>query len=174
MQLTGPTGFLINGVLGAGIFIAGALAVSARPATCDGLTGDSLQQCLQAGKGTRQVRKITFFGPDQEGHDFVYAEVSQSIAVVCTTVKQDGVFAAYRSEADWEARRPWKEVECREGRVDGLWKEYFRDGDLTTVSFFDASGTAVKEAVYVRNQLVREHTFSPSTRAPQPLPKASR
>jgi len=144
----------------------GSLTPAPSPATdgCEGLRGDALQSCLQGGSIGRGARQITFFGPDGKGHDFVYAEVSRAIAVVCDSIKQDGLYASYRTEADWKAKRPWKEVECRSGKIAGFWREYFRDGETTTVLSYDASGTAVKQALYLNDRLVGEKEFSRRSR----------
>jgi hypothetical protein len=152
---------LISLCLGAG---SGMPAPSPAAETCEGLRGDALQSCLQGESKGRGARQITFFGPDGKGHDFVYAAASRSIAVVCQAITQDGLYVAYRTEADWKAKRPWKEVECRSGKIAGLWKEYFRDNETTTVLSYDASGTAVKQALYLNDRLVGEKEFSRRSR----------
>ena len=128
-------------------------------ASCPGLQGDALEKCLKDNTDTGP-RKVTFYGPDGKGHELDTAAVTESIENVCKAVNEDGVFVAYRSANDLEAGRKWKELACTKGTLAGLWKEYFSDEEMTTILFYDPSGRAVKQAVYMDGRLLKEQALS--------------
>lgn len=84
----------------------------------------------------------------------------RSMGAVCQAAKRDGTFTAYKMDRDRRAQNKWKEVECRDGKLAGLWKEYFPGDDMTTILFYDASGTAVKQQVFLGDRLLKEQEFS--------------
>jgi hypothetical protein len=153
----------ISLLLGLVWFVSGLFPLPAG-ASCPGLTGEALQRCLRGELADTGPRKIVFYAPDGTRHVLESTDVSKSISHVCRSVKQDGTFVAYRSEADRGRDRKWKEVTCEHGRTSGLWKEYFSDDELTTVLFYDDSGTAVKQAIYADGRLLKEQALSPGSR----------
>jgi hypothetical protein len=149
------------------LFVVGfvpAVAVMPAEAGCAGLKGAALERCLKGEVSDPGPKRIVFHGTDGTSHAIDSAAVSTSIESVCRAVKQDGLFTAYRSDADRARSRPWKEVECKARQVSGLWKEHFIDNDMTTVLSYDATGKAVKQAVFLNGRLVREHTYSTPSR----------
>jgi len=133
-------------------------------ARCPGLKGDALQKCLQGERERGDPPTILFLGPDGKEHKFDTAAVTRSIETVCKDSKQDGVYTAYRSGQDRARNRIWKQVECRSGHVEGLWKEYFPEDDMTIVLYYNTAGNSVKQALYIGGKLIREQPISSSTR----------
>ena len=131
------------------------------PASCSGLQGDALQRCLQGEGRETGPPAVTFYDAQGKAVSVDKAVVSRSMMEVCQKVGRDGVFKAYRSDGDRRQARIWKEVECRKGRVEGLWKEYFPSDDTMTVLHYDATGRAVKQSFYYNGRLVRENTLNP-------------
>lgn len=147
------------------LFAVGHLFVaSPADARCPGLKGDALQKCLQ-GEGARSgPPTILFLGPDGKEQKLETTAVTKSIQTVCTQAKQDGVYTAYRSGQDRVRNRIWKQVECRSGQVEGLWREFFPENDMTIVLYYDTAGNSVKQALYIGGQLIREQPISPSAK----------
>lgn len=139
-------------------------SISSSDARCPGLKGAALEKCLQSARQEKTAPTILFKGPDGTDQKFDTAAVTRSIEVVCQQVKQDGVYTAYRSGQDKARNRIWKEVECRSGHVEGLWKEYFPEDDMTIVLYYDTAGNSVKQGLYVRGQLIREQPITSSGR----------
>jgi hypothetical protein len=140
-----------------GIGLAALLAVpSLGEASCAGLKGDDLQRCLAGELKDPGPAKILFY--DQAGKSIALdqAAVTRSMDEVCRTIGRDGLFTAYRNDGPRRSARIWKEVSCRSGRVDGLWKEHFPSDNTLTILFYDASGKAVKQALYYNGRLIRE------------------
>lgn len=140
-----------------GIGLAALLAVpSLGEASCAGLKGDDLQRCLAGELKDPGPAKILFY--DQAGKSIALdqAAVTRSMDEVCRTIGRDGLFTAYKNDGPRRSARIWKEVSCRSGRVDGLWKEHFPSDNTLTILFYDASGKAVKQALYYNGQLLRE------------------
>jgi hypothetical protein len=133
-------------------------------AACSGLKGDALQQCLQKAPASTGPPTMLFIGPDGHNQKVETAAVTRSIESVCQQAKQDGVYTAYRSGQDRARNRIWKEVECRSGHVEGLWKEHFPEDDMTIVLYYDTAGNSVKQALYIGGQLIREQPISAPTR----------
>lgn len=133
-------------------------------ARCQGLKGDALQKCLQGERDRGGPSTMLFLGPDGKEQKFDTAAVTRSIEAVCKDAKQDGVYTAYRSGQDRARNRIWKEVECRSGRVEGLWKEYFPEDDMTIVLYYDTAGNSVKQALYIGGKLIREQPISSAGR----------
>jgi hypothetical protein len=148
------------------ILLASGYLVVAPPAKagCPGLKGDALQQCLQNEQARSGPPAILFLGPDGTEQKFETAAVTQSIQTVCRHAKQDGVYTAYRSGQDRARNRIWKQVECRSGQVEGLWREFFPEDDMTIVLYYDTAGHSVKQALYIGGQLIREQPISSSAR----------
>lgn len=103
---------------------------------------------------------MLFIGPNGHNQTVDTAAVTRSIETVCQQAKQDGIYIAYRSGQDRARNRIWKEVECRSGHVEGLWKEHFPEDDMTIVLFYDTAGNSVKQALYIGGQLIREQPIS--------------
>lgn len=139
-----------------------ALPVSADPteANCPGLQGDALQRCLQGELRAAGPPAVAFFDAKGKATAIDKAVVTRSMTEVCRTIGRDGLFTAYRNDGDRRRGRKWKEVECRSGRLEGLWKEYFPSDDTLTVMSYDASGRAVKQAFYYQGRLIRENTLT--------------
>ncbi|MEW6245179.1 MAG: hypothetical protein AB1555_00530 [Nitrospirota bacterium] len=140
-----------------GIGLAALLAVpSLGEASCAGLKGDDLQRCLAGELKDPGPAKILFY--DQAGKSIALdqAVVTRSMDEVCRTIGRDGLFTAYKNDGPRRSARIWKEVSCRSGRVDGLWKEHFPSDNTLTILFYDASGKAVKQALYYNGRLIRE------------------
>lgn len=146
------------------LIIAGCLLAASAEAACRGLKGDAYEKCLQGAREDKTSSTILFKGPDGTDQKFDAAAVTKSIEVVCRQAKQDGVYTAYRSGQDKARNRIWKEVECRSGQVEGLWKEYFPEDDMTIVLYYDTTGNSVKQGLYVGGQLVREQPITSSGR----------
>jgi hypothetical protein len=104
---------------------------------------------------------VTFFDAQGNAIPIEKAVVTRSMMEVCRTFGRDGVFTAYRSAGDLRQGRKWKEVECRGGRVEGLWQEFIPSDNTLTVLFHDAAGRIVKQAFYLNGRLLRESTISP-------------
>ena len=136
-------------------------------ARCTGLKGDLLQKCLQSERDRGGSPTILFLGPDGKEQKFDTAAVTRSIETVCKDAKQDGVYTAYRSGQDRARNRIWKQVECRSSRVEGLWKEYFPEDDMTIVLYYDTAGNSVKQALYIGGKLIREQPISSSRKEPR-------
>lgn len=137
---------------------------SSSEARCQGLKGDALQKCLQGERARSGPPTILFLGPDGKEQTFDTAAVTRSIETVCRHTKQDGTYTAYRSGQDRSRNRIWKEVECRGGRVEGLWREYFPEDDMTIVLYYDNAGNSVKQALFIGGQLIREQPISSSAK----------
>ncbi len=150
--------------LGVAAFAVLLLAPGTGQASCPGLSGKALEQCLKGELQAPSVRAMRFF--DEQGQAYVLEleAVTRSIEAVCRTAGKDGLFVAYRNDGDRSRGRKWKELECKAGRLSGLWKEYFPGDDMDTVLYYDAAGTAVKQALFINGKLVREQTFSRPTR----------
>lgn len=133
-------------------------------AGCPGLKGDALQKCLQGEQARSGPPTILFLGPAGTEHKLETAAVTRSIETVCRHAKQDGVYTAYRSGQDRARNRIWKQVECRSGRVEGLWREYFPEDDMTIVLYYDTDGHSIKQALYIGGQFIREQPISPSVK----------
>ncbi len=147
------------------LFAVGHLFVpSSAEARCAGLKGDALQKCLQGERDRGGPPAILFLGPDGNEQKVDTAAVSRSIETVCKAAKQDGVYTAYRSGQDRARNRIWKQVECRSGQVEGLWREFFPEDDMTIVLYYDVAGNSVKQALYIGGQLIREQPISSSSR----------
>ena len=148
------------------ILIATGYLFAAFPADagCPGLKGDALQQCLQGEHARSGPPTILFLGPDGTEQKLETAAVTRSIQTVCRHAKQDGVYTAYRSGQDRARNRIWKQVECRSGHVEGLWREFFPEDDMTIVLYYDTDGHSVKQALYIGGQLIREQPISPSAK----------
>ena len=129
-------------------------------AGCRGLKGEALEHCLQGRASNKGGEAFVFL--DERGDPVqVNAEAAgRSMEAVCQTAKKDGTFTAYKMDRDRRAQKKWKEVECRDGQLSGLWKEYFPGDDMTTILFYDASGTAVKQQVLLGDRLLKEQEFS--------------
>src|SRR5919112_362584 len=140
------------------ILIASGFLMAASPVKggCPGLKGDALQQCLQGEQPRSGPPLIIFIGPNGTEQKLETAAVTRSIQTVCRNVKQDGVYTAYRSGQDRARNRIWKQVECRSGQVEGLWREFFPEDDMTIVLYYDTAGHSVKQALYIGGQLIRE------------------
>jgi hypothetical protein len=146
------------------LLITGSLlAASPAQAGCPGLKGDALQKCLQGEQARSGPSTILFLGPDGTEQKLETAAVTQSIETVCRHAKQDGVYTAYRSGQDRARNRIWKQVECRDGQVEGLWREFFPEDDMTIVLYYDTAGHSVKQALYIGGQLIREQPISSSS-----------
>lgn len=130
-------------------------------AACPGLQGDVLQRCLQGELRGTGPPGVAFFDSKGRATSIEKAVMVRSMAEVCRTIGQDGLFTAYRNDRDHQQGRKWKEVECRSGQVEGLWREYFPSDDTLTVMFYDADGDAVKQAFYYQGRLIRENTLVP-------------
>lgn len=139
---------------------ANLLTAPSAEAACSGLKGDALQQCLQKAPPTSGPSVMLFIGPDGHNQTVDTAAVTRSIETVCQQAKQDGIYTAYRSGQDRARNRIWKEVECRSGHVEGLWKEHFPEDDMTIVLYYDTAGNSVKQALYIGGQLIREQPIS--------------
>ena len=133
-------------------------------AKCPGLKGDALQKCLQGERDRGGPPTILFLGPDGKEQKLDTAAVTRSIETVCNNAKQDGDSTAYRSGQDRARNRIWKQVECRSGRVEGLWKEYFPEEDLTNMLYYYTAGNTVKQALYIGGKLIREQPISSSAK----------
>jgi len=48
--------------------------------------------------------------------------------------------------------------------VEGLWKEYFPEDDMTIVLYYDTAGNSVKQALYIGGTLIREQPISSSAK----------
>ena len=129
-------------------------------AGCRGLKGEALEQCMKGKSPIKEGEAFLFL--DERGDSVrVSAEAAgRSMEAVCQTAKKDGTFTAYKMDRDRRAQKKWKEVECRDGKLTGLWKEYFPGDDMTTILFYDASGTAVKQQVLLGDRLWKEQEFS--------------
>jgi hypothetical protein len=136
-------------------------------ARCTGLKGDALQKCLQGKRDRGGPPTILFLGPDGTEQKFDTAAVTRSIETVCKDAKQDGLYTAYRSGQDRARNRIWKQVECLSGHVEGLWKEYFPEDDMTIVLYYDTAGNSVKQALYIGGKLIREQPISSSRKDPR-------
>lgn len=150
----------------ASILIAAGFVLFALPADarCPGLKGDALQKCLQGERDRGGPPTILFLGPNGKEQKLDTAAVTRSIETVCKDTKQDGTYTAYRSGQDRARNRIWKQVECRSGHVDGLWKEYFPEDDMTIVLYYDTAGNSVKQALYIGGKLIREQPISSSAK----------
>ncbi len=139
----------------------GSAALLATPslseARCAGLKGDELQRCLAGELKVTEPAKILFH--DQAGKTVALDQtvVSRSMDEVCRTIGRDGLFTAYKNDGPRRSARIWKEVSCKNGRVDGLWKEHFPSDNTLTILFYDATGKAVKQALYFNGRLLREN-----------------
>jgi hypothetical protein len=146
------------------LLITGSLlAASPAQAGCPGLKGDALQKCLQGEQARSGPSTILFLGPDGTEQKLETAAVTQSIETVCRHAKQDGIYTAYRSGQDRARNRIWKQVECRDGQVEGLWREFFPEDDMTIVLYYDTAGHSVNQALYIGGQLIREQPISSSS-----------
>jgi hypothetical protein len=137
--------------------------VAAAPAEtrCAGLQGDALQRCLQ-GESRRGGPPVVFFFDAQEKSVAIdKTVVNRSMTEVCRTIGKDGVFTAYRSGGDLRQGKKWKEVECRGGRMDGLWREYIQSDETLTILLYDADNRVVKQKFYLNGRLIREITVAP-------------
>src|SRR5690242_7394574 len=116
----------------ASILIAAGFVLFASPADarCPGLKGDALQKCLQGERDRGGTPTILFLGHNGKEQKLDTTAVTRSIETVCKDTKQDGTYTAYRNGQDRARNRIWKQVECRSGHVDGLWKEYFPEDDM--------------------------------------------
>ncbi|WP_447972018.1 hypothetical protein [Nitrospira sp. Kam-Ns4a] len=125
-------------------------------AGCRGLQGEAYERCLKGKRPESVPLTVTFF--DAQGTPVAVDRdvVSRSMAEVCKAIGRDGLFQAYRNDGDRRQARIWKEVECRGGRVHGLWREYFPSEDTLTILSYDESGRAVKQALYLGNRLISE------------------
>jgi hypothetical protein len=141
-------------VLGLLLIGVGLLWPMPADASCEGLQGDALEKCLKGDVKDGGLRTVVFFGPDDKEHEFDAAAVTKSMETVCKGIQEDGLYVAYRIDKGRKSK--WKEVTCRSGKVDGLWKEYFSDEEITTVLSYDAAGKALMQAVYVNGQLLKE------------------
>ncbi len=145
-------------VVSGGVGLAALLAApSLGEASCAGLKGDELQRCLAGELKDPGPAKILFH--DQAGKTIALdqAVVTRSMNEVCRTIGRDGLFTAYKNDGPRRSARIWKEVSCKNGRVDGLWKEHFPSDSTLTIVFYDASGKAVKQALYFNGRLLREN-----------------
>ncbi len=142
--------------------VAHLFAASPAEAGCPGLKGQALQKCLQGERGRSGPPTILFLGPDGTEQKLETAAVTKSIQTVCRHAKQDGVYTAYRSGQDRARHRIWKQVECRSGQVEGLWREFFPEDDMTIVLYYDTAGNSVKQALYIGGQLIREQPIPSS------------
>ncbi len=147
--------FFIIGLVGLGPFW---LFPGAGPleAGCRGLQGEEYERCLKGERPDSGPPTVTFFDAQGKPVAVDRAVVSRSMAEVCMTIGRDGLFRAYRNDGDRRKARIWKEVECRGGRVHGLWREYFPSEDTLTILSFDESGRAVKQALYLGDRLISE------------------
>jgi hypothetical protein len=144
-------------VVSGGVGLAALLAApSLGEASCAGLKGDELQRCLAGELKDSGPAKILFH--DQAGKTIALdqALVTRSMDEVCRTIGRDGLFTAYKNDGPRRSARIWKEVSCKSGRVDGLWKEHFPSDNTLTILFYDATGKAVKQALYYNGLLLRE------------------
>jgi hypothetical protein len=132
--------------------------------SCRGLTGGALEQCLQGAASIKGGETFVFL--DESGNAVqVNADAAgRSMEAVCQAAKRDGTFTAYKMDRDRRAQKKWKEVECRGGKLTGFWKEYFPGDDITTILFYDPSGTAVKQQVLLGDRLLKEQEFSKPAR----------
>jgi hypothetical protein len=145
------------------LFAAGHVhSISWAETRCPDLKGDALQKCLQGEHDRGGPPTILFLGPDGKEQKLDTAAVTRSIETVCKETKQDGIYTAYRSGQDRARNRIWKQVECRSGHVEGLWKEYFPEDDMTIVLYYDTAGNSVKQALYIGGKLIREQPISSS------------
>ena len=120
-----------------------------------------MQRCLQGELQETGPPTVAFYDAQGRAMSIDKVVVTSSMTEVCRTIGRDGMFTAYRSDGDRRQVRKWKEVECRGGRVEGLWREYFPSDDTLTVLFYDGAGQAVKRAFYLHGRLLRENTFTP-------------
>lgn len=134
-------------------------AVTPAEASCAGLQGDALQRCLQGESRKGGPPAVLFFDAQEKSITIDKALVNRSMTEVCRTIGKDGVFTAYRSGGDLRQGRKWKEVECRGGRVHGLWREYIPSDDTLTVLLYDAENRVVKQEFYLNGRLLREITL---------------
>lgn len=134
-------------------------AVTSAEASCAGLQGDALQRCLQGESRKGGPPAVLFFDAQEKSITIDKALVNRSMTEVCRTIGKDGVFTAYRSGGDLRQGRKWKEVECRGGRVHGLWREYIPSDDTLTVLLYDAENRVVKQEFYLNGRLLREITL---------------
>lgn len=150
----------IFGLFGLSLFL---FLVAAAPAEtrCSGLQGGALQRCLQGESRKGGLPAIIFFDAQEKAITIEKAVVNRSMTEVCRTIGKDGVFTAYRSGGDLRQGKKWKEVECRGGRVEGLWREYLPSDDTLTVLLYDADNRVVKQEFYLNGRLIREITVAP-------------
>jgi len=148
------------GLIGFGLFGFVAAATPAET-TCSGLQGGALQRCLQGGLQREGPPAIIFFDAQEKAITIEKAVANRSMTEVCKTIGKDGVFTAYRRSGDLRQRKKWKEVECRGGRVEGLWREYLPSDETLTVLLYDADNRVVKQEFYLNGRLVREITVAP-------------
>jgi hypothetical protein len=149
--------FATHLVIICGIGLAALLtAPSLGEASCAGLKGDDLQRCLAGEFADLGPATVRFY--DQAGASITLDQtvVTRSMDEVCRTIGRDGLFTAYRDDESRRSARVWKEVSCKSGRVDGLWKEYVQSDDTLAILFYDASGKAVKQELYENGRLIRE------------------
>ncbi|MGH7256477.1 MAG: hypothetical protein ACREI3_11945 [Nitrospirales bacterium] len=109
---------------------------------------------------TRRPPTTWFYDEQGKVHGVKTTAVMKSMEAVCREINQDGTFIAYKRSSDRILNRRWKEVDCKEGRLVGLWKEYFYDKDMETVLYYDATGQAVKQALYINGRLTQEREFT--------------
>lgn len=143
-------------VIGVVSLVALLGAPSLGEASCAGLRGDALQRCLAGEVKDPGPAKILFYDEAGKSVELDQSLVTRSMEEVCRTIGRDGRFTAYRNDGPRKSARIWKEVSCRNGRVDGLWKEHFPSDNTLTILFYDASGKAVKQALYYNGRLLRE------------------
>lgn len=142
-----------------GLAVLGWLWLAALPAQaagCRGLEGETYERCMRGQLPDSGPPTVLFF--DAEGTSVAVDRtvVGRSMTEVCRAIGRDGRFQAYRSDGDRHRSRVWKELECRGGRLHGLWKEYFPSDDLLTVLSYDETGRAVSQAFYHNGTLLRE------------------
>lgn len=136
--------------------LLGLAALPAGAAGCRGLDGEAYERCLRGELPDSGPPTVLFFDADGKSVAVDRTVVSRSMSEVCRTIGRDGRFQAYRSDGDRRQSRIWKEVECRGGRLHGLWKEYFPSDDIVTVLSYDETGRAVQQAFYLNGKLLRE------------------
>ena len=152
-------GCMFGGV-GLSLFVFLVVAASAET-RCSGLQGGALQRCLQGESRRDGPPSILFFDAQEKTFVIEKAVANRSMTEVCRTIGKDGVFTAYRSSGDLRQGKKWKEVECRGGRVEGLWREYLPSDDTLTVLLYGADNRVVKQEFYLNGRLIREITVTP-------------